>query len=177
MLIRSFVSLIVLGTVWICNSPVAEAQFGGLFGGSKVQTISTKDVVRMIAEQQKAQQESEQQGQPANPADFILVDVRSDKEIAVSIIPGAITKADFEKNQANYRDKLVIPYCTVGGRSEKYAKKLLQDGWKVKNYKGSILEWVQAEQPLVTLKGQPTMRVHTYSSSYRIPDKYQQVSQ
>lgn len=176
MLHRNLVSFVAFSTLLMFGAHSASAQFGGFFGGSKVETIETKEVIQLMNEQQKTVQKSKQSGQPSPVAEFVLIDVRSDKEIAVSIIPGAITKNDFEKNQADYRDKLIIPYCTVGGRSEKYAKQLLQDGWKVKNYKGSILEWVGAEQPLVTVKGEPTHRVHTYSNRYRVPAKYQQVA-
>ena len=177
MMRNSLLSVVVIGTVWLLGVEPAQAQFGGFFGGSKVETIGTKELVQLLSQQRKIVQEAQQNGQPNPPAEVILVDVRSDKEIAVSVIPGAISKADFEKNSANHRNKLVIPYCTVGGRSEKYAKQLAQDGWKVKNYKGSILEWIGAEQPLVTLKGEPTNRVHTYSNSYQVPAKYQQVTQ
>jgi len=172
----SVVSIVALSSLLIFSVPPASAQFGGFFGGSKIETIDTKEVIQLTNEQQRKVQKSKQNGQPSPAADFVLIDVRSDKEIAVSIIPGAITKTDFEKNQADYRDKLIIPYCTVGGRSEKYAKQLLQDGWRVKNYKGSILEWIGAEQPLVTVKGEPTQRVHTYSNRYLVPANYQQVA-
>ena len=86
------------------------------------------------------------------------------------------TKAEFEKHRKNYRDLTVIPYCTVGGRSGAYAQQLAESGVKVKNYKGSILDWVQHKLPLVTRDGQPTNRVHTYSSRYRVPRGYQSVT-
>jgi len=107
----------------------------------------------------------------------VLVDVRSEMEINVSVIPGAITEAMYEQNVAKYRDKLVISYCTVGGRSGTYAKQLADKGVKVKNYQGSILKWVDAGLPLVTLDGEPTNRIHTYSDRYKIPAEYEQVTQ
>jgi rhodanese-related sulfurtransferase len=103
--------------------------------------------------------------------------VRSDAEVKVSIIPGAITKADYEKNSKQYEGRLVIPYCTVGGRSGAYAKQLSGKGVKVKNYQGSILQWVDAGLPLVTLNGEPTNRVHTSSNRYRVPAAYEQVTE
>ena len=102
--------------------------------------------------------------------------VRSDSEIKVSVIPGAITKSQYERDRAKYRGRTVIPYCTVGGRSGAYAKQLAKSGITAKNYKGSILDWVKNELPVVTLDGKPTNRVHTYSDRYRIPAKYQQVT-
>ena len=94
----------------------------------------------------------------------------------IKVIPGAITQAEYEKNAAKHRGKLVIAYCTVGGRSGAYAKQLAGQGVKVKNYEGSILKWVDAGLPLVTLDGQPTKRVHTYSDRYRIPAMYEPVT-
>ncbi|MBB3206410.1 rhodanese-related sulfurtransferase [Rhodopirellula rubra] len=155
----------------------ASAQFGGFFGGPKIETISTQDLSAMLTRQQKAAAEAVQAGKPASEPDFVVVDVRTDAEVNVSVIPGAITKAQYEKNADKYRGKLVIPYCTVGGRSGAYAKKLVADGVKVKNYKGSILKWVDAGLPVQTLDGRPTNRVHTYSDRYKIPAAYEQVTQ
>jgi rhodanese-related sulfurtransferase len=155
----------------------ASAQFRGLFGGGpKVPVIETGELQKMLATEQKASAEAKAAGQQPPEFNFVVVDVRSDAEVNVSIIPGAITKAAFERDQAKYRGKLVIPYCTVGGRSGAYAKKLAGDGVKVMNYKGSILKWIDAGLPLVTVDGKPTNRVHTYSDRYKVPPKYEQVT-
>ncbi len=151
----------------------ADAQFGGLLGGKEIQTVSTEDLDEMLTKQQQAEAKAKELGQPLPAADFVLVDVRSAAEVNVSLIPGAITQEQYEKNAGDYRDRLVIPYCAVGGRSSAYARKLDQAGVKVQNYKGSILEWVQAEKPLVTLDGQSTNRVNINSARYRIPAKYE----
>lgn len=160
------------------SEPVQAMQFGGLFGsGPKVETINTKNLNKLLTDQQQAEAKAKQAGvKPAEPR-FVLVDVRSEAEVKVSVIPGAITKAQFEKQRKQYTKRLVIPYCTVGGRSGAYAKQLLKQGYQVKNYQGSILKWVAAELPLVTLEGKPTNRVHTYSDRYRVPAKYQQVAE
>lgn len=157
---------------------MANAQFGELFGGGpKVETIETEKLSEMLTDRQKLKDKAKASGAEVPDSDFVVVDVRSDKEVKVSIIPSAITKAQYEKDAAKYRDKLVIPYCTVGGRSGAYAKQLAAKGVKVKNYEGSILKWVEAGLPLVTLDGKPTNRVHTYSDRYRVPAKYQQVTE
>jgi rhodanese-related sulfurtransferase len=130
----------------------------------------------MLSQQRKAEAIARESGTEAPKANFVLVDVRSDAEVNVSIIPGAITKAEYEKNRDNYQGRTVIPYCTIGGRSGTYAKQLAKNGVRVKNYEGSILKWVEAGLPLVTLDGKPTNRVHTYSDRYRIPEKYEQVT-
>lgn len=153
------------------------AQLGGLFGGPTIDVIETDELRKMLEQQTKIEQDAKAAAATAKPPSFVVVDVRSDAEVNVSVIPGAITKAAFEKSPEKYRGRLVIPYCTVGGRSGAYAKKLAGDGVKVKNYKGSILKWVDAELPLVTLDGKPTRRVHTYSDRYKIPASYEQVTQ
>lgn len=172
---RKWIGLIAFA-ILISMAGETPAQFGGFFGGPKVETISTKALHTLLEDQQKADAKAKDAGKEAPAAEFVVVDVRSDKEVAVSIIPGAITKTQFEKEAAKYRGKTVIPYCTVGGRSGAYAKQLAGKGVKVKNYKGSILKWVDAELPLVTLKGELTNRVHTYSDRYQIPAKYEQVT-
>jgi rhodanese-related sulfurtransferase len=169
--------LLIFGLTVCFTCQPANAQLGRLFGGGpKVETIETDQISKLLSQWQKTVDEAANAGETIPEADFVVVDVRSDREINVSIIPGAITKAQFEKNAAKYRGKLVIPYCTVGGRSDAYARQLAGKGVKVKNYKGSILKWVDAGLPLVTLKGEPTNRVHTYSDRYKIPAKYEQVT-
>lgn len=139
------------------------------------ETVSTKELKSMLDERQKAKEEAAADGKKPEDSKFVLVDVRSDDEIAVSIIPGAITKQQFEKEKDKYRDKLIVPYCLVGGRSAAYANELKKAGLLVKNYKGSIVEWVIAEQPLVTLKGEPTNKVFINPERTKIPAKYEAV--
>lgn len=151
----------------------SKVQFRSLFGGGpRVETINTSQLYQLLAEQQKSFTTRDSNAK----TNFVLVDVRSDKEIEVSVIPGAISKTQFEKDMRKHLGKLVIPYCTVGVRSGDYAKQLAKRNVKVVNYKGSILEWVDSGLPLVTLTGQPTNRVHTYSNKYRVSNKYEQVA-
>ena len=103
---------------------------------------------------------------------FVVVDVRSKAETDVSMIPGAITKSEFEESLSQHQGKTVIVYCTVGVRSGKYAAKLNQQGWEAWNYKGSILDWCQRELLLNTRDGKKTNQVHTYSARYSVPQNY-----
>ncbi|TWT89366.1 rhodanese-like domain-containing protein [Neorhodopirellula pilleata] len=171
------VPMIALVLTLFVEAPIASAQFGGLFGGPTVETIETSSLAKMLQQQQQAETKANESGEAPPKSDFVVVDVRSEAEVNVSVIPGAITKAQYEKNKAQYQGRLVIPYCTVGGRSGAYAKQLAKAGVKVKNYQGSILEWARAGLPVVTLDGQPTNRIHTYSDRHRIPDKYEQVTE
>ena len=106
---------------------------------------------------------------------FVLVDVRSDEECRVSVIKGAITKAQFEREFEKHKQKAVIVYCTVGARSATYANQLKQKGWNAWNYKGSIIDWCKNKLPLTTVDGKATNRVHTYSRWYRVPSIYKAV--
>lgn len=103
---------------------------------------------------------------------FVVVDVRAKVESDVSVIPGAITKSEFEKNSLRHQGKVVIAYCTVGYRSGIYANKLTSKGWRAYNYKGSILDWCKHQLPLTTLDGKKTNRVHTYNSRYKASSGY-----
>lgn len=155
----------------------ARAQLGGLLGTSpKIETIETKELNALLAKQREREEKAKESGETIAEPDFVVVDVRSDKEVNVSVIPGAITKAQFEKDIEKYRNRQVIPYCTVGGRSGAYAKELVKKEFKVKNYTGSILKWIDAGLPLVTLEGKPTKRVHVYSNRHNVPAEYIRVT-
>ncbi|MCC6507533.1 MAG: rhodanese-like domain-containing protein, partial [Pirellulaceae bacterium] len=82
---------------------------------------------------------------------------------------------EFEANRDKYAGRTVIPYCAVGGRCSTYAAKLADQGLQVKNYKGSMLDWVISELPLVTPDGTPTDRVFAFGPNHKIPGKYKQV--
>jgi len=169
--------VLCLGMLSLLTTPrFALAQFGGLFGGPAAATIETKDLRAKLDKLQVAKDEAEKNDASAPESDFVLIDVRTDAEVNVSVIPGAITKTQYEKNAAKYKGKLAIAYCTIGGRSGKYAQQLEKNGVKSLNYKGSILEWVKAELPLVTLDGKPTQRVHIYSDRYTVPKQYEAVT-
>ncbi len=106
---------------------------------------------------------------------FVIVDVRSESESDVSVIPGAITQAEFNRTAENHQGKKVITYCTVGVRSGKFARKLIRQGWTASNYEGSIIDWCENSLPLVTHDGTETNQVHTYSSRYSVPNEYEAI--
>ncbi len=55
----------------------------------------------------------------------VVVDVREPAERAVSVIPGSYSQQEFEAlSPADVAGKVVVPYCTVGYRSGKYATEL-----------------------------------------------------
>ena len=56
----------------------------------------------------------------------VVVDVREPKERAVSTIPGAITREEFERRREEFEDKYVAAYCTIGYRSGLFAKEIVR---------------------------------------------------
>lgn len=176
MIRKTWIGLVVFATLGVFGNET-QAQFGGLFQrGPSVEVISTSELAALLDQQIKLARDTDGTTAIPKPSGFVLVDVRSESEVNVSVIPGAITKSAYEKNRDQYRGKTVIPYCTIGGRSTAYAKELAQNGVQVKNYKGSILDWVKNELPVVTQAGKPTNRVHTHSDRHRIPAQYDQVT-
>jgi rhodanese-related sulfurtransferase len=142
------------------------AGFDSLFG-ARVPTVTVQELIAAAATTGPSAIG------PAKPLQ--LVDVRSDAEIAVSVIPGAITRQEYEANPDRYAGARIVPYCTVGYRSRQYTEKLLKQGVDAANFDASIIGWVRAEQPLITLQGEPTRRVHTWSANFEVPAAYEQV--
>ena len=119
-----------------------------------------------VKELQQLQQEGKE---------VVLVDVRSPEEIAVSIIPGAITQQEFAANIEQYKNSIVVAYCTIGYRSGKYADLWRQQGIRLLNLEGSLLAWSHSDGKLVNSKGQ-TNKVHVFSRQWQlIADDYQPV--
>ncbi|MBT3584422.1 MAG: rhodanese-like domain-containing protein [Halobacteriovoraceae bacterium] len=105
----------------------------------------------------------------------VLVDVREQKERNVSIIPGAISKAEFENRHLEFKNYQVIPYCTIGYRSSEYVRILTQRGFKAYNLKGSILSWIHAGGTLIDKSG-PTKKVHVFGEAWNFaPNDYQAI--
>ena len=107
---------------------------------------------------------------------YVLVDVRTADERAVSSIPGSVSSADYESNfDAKYRDERVVAYCTIGYRSGKYVEKLIEEkGVDAYNLRGSVLAWTHAGGELVDGggsgggSGAPTTRVHTFGKKWAL---------
>ena len=113
----------------------------------------------------------------ARPKDrpAVLVDVREPHERRVSMLPGAITKEDFERNSARYRSWVVVPYCTIGLRSGIYTRDLRGQGFEVRNLAGSALAWAHAGLPFET-EGKATRRVHVFNADWNLlPRGYEPV--
>ena len=109
--------------------------------------------------------------------DFTLVDVRTDRERAVSTLPGAIAANDFEARLEDLvaEGRTVVAYCTIGARSSSFARRMGKRGIRVVNLEGSILAWTHAGGDLVSGSG-PTRRLHVQGPSWNLAaDGYEAV--
>lgn len=106
----------------------------------------------------------------------VIVDVREPGEIAVSTIPGALTKTEFENRLDEMDSKMIVVHCTIGYRSAKYVEELKRRGVKAYNLKGSILAWVHEGLPVVDASGKETKKVHVYGPKWNLlPEGYEGV--
>ena len=105
--------------------------------------------------------------------DAVLVDVRPPEERAVSMIPGAVTKEEFEAHPEDYAGKTVVTYCTIGYRSGEYAEALREKGIDAYNLEGSILSWIHDGGTVVDPEGNETHTVHVYGEKWNLlPEGY-----
>lgn len=91
----------------------------------------------------------------------VIVDVREDAERAISTIPGAISKADFEAGaDGAYKGKTVVSYCTISYRSGLYNKELIKKGrGDIFNLADGVLGWTGKGLP-IEADGKPTKKLH-----------------
>ncbi|WP_395802755.1 rhodanese-like domain-containing protein [Daejeonella sp.] len=106
-----------------------------------------------------------------NKQGVYLLDTREEEEFNVSHIKNARHVGyfwfDMRKVYDIPLDSKVILYCSVGFRSEKIARKLLDAGYKnVFNLYGSLFEWVNQGNPVYTNKGVQTAEIHTYNEEW-----------
>ncbi len=102
---------------------------------------------------------------------YMLVDVRTPAEQAVSRIPGAVLAgeadpASFPEVQAALRDgRSLVLYCTGGYRSARTAASLRERGVSALNLHGGIIAYANGGGELVNDSGL-TNRVHGYNSIF-----------
>jgi sodium/bile acid cotransporter 7 len=100
----------------------------------------------------------------------VFVDVREEKEQAVSMLPGAITEQEFLNHLERYRDVVVIGYCTISYRSGKLAEKLKAQGVVILNLRGGLLAWVHDGGKVYDRDGE-TRRIHVYGRQWDLGPK------
>ena len=100
----------------------------------------------------------------------ILLDVRTEKEFAVSHLHGA-TRVEPSAKAENVLAQLpagrpVVTYCSVGYRSSEFAERLRKAGVaSVYNLEGSIFQWAN-EGRAIEADGHPADKVHPYNRKF-----------
>ncbi|MGW8323467.1 MAG: rhodanese-like domain-containing protein [Thermodesulfobacteriota bacterium] len=112
----------------------------------------------------------------AKRSEVLFVDVRPLEERSVSMIPGAVTEEQFLSNIEQYRNYIIIGYCTISYRSGKLAQELMnKQGITMYNLRGGLLAWVHDGGKIVTSKGE-TKRIHVYGRKWNLaPSTYEAV--
>lgn len=104
----------------------------------------------------------------ASTEKIVLVDVRTEHEKQVSMIPGAIDRNYFEQYLGDYRHQQIIVYCTIGYRSGFYTQTLREKGIDAYNLSEGILGWTHLDGPLLDSQQEPTKQVHVYSRPWNL---------
>lgn len=103
----------------------------------------------------------------------VLVDAREDEEREISMLPGALSRAEFEALADELGGRVVVTYCTIGYRSGLYTQELRARGLDAYNLEGSILAWLHDGGEVVDASG-PTNRVHVYGPRWDLaPNGYE----
>ena len=105
--------------------------------------------------------------------DALFLDTRAYEEFKVSRIANArwvgYEAFSLDKVKDVAKNKPIVVYCSVGVRSEKVGRQLLEAGFtNVRNLYGSLFEWVNQDYPIVDAAGKPTRKVHAYSRAWGV---------
>lgn len=105
-----------------------------------------------------------------------FIDTRTQQEMAVSMLPGAISHRQFLDNRQHTPSKVIVVYCTISYRSGVLAKEMKSDGVRVKNLKGGLLAWM-LEGGRMYAGNRPVYRVHVYGTEWDLaPSPYETVT-
>lgn len=115
---------------------------------SDVQDINAKDAINEL-----------------NSGRLLFVDVRTTREMAVSMLPGAISKEEFLNNRNLHQGKTIIAYCTIGYRSGLFAAEMEKNGSMVYNLSAGILGWTHEGGKVYDSRG-IVKRIHVYGKDW-----------
>ena len=106
----------------------------------------------------------------------VFVDTRKPEEMAVSMLPSAVSEKDFLDHPERHEGKAVIGYCTISYRSGKFASKIAEQGITVINLQGGILAWTLEGGKVYDQNGKEVRRVHVYGDRWDYaPSGYESV--
>jgi len=106
----------------------------------------------------------------ADAGRVVFVDTREPEEMAVSMLPDAVSKEAFLQNPSAYADRQVIVYCTISYRSGRFAREMADRGIRLTNLKGGLLAWVLEGGPVMNA-GKVTRRIHVYGRQWALAPK------
>jgi len=110
-----------------------------------------------------------------NSGEVVIVDVREPAEREVSRLPNSITTKGLESYLEGHDDQRIVIYCTIGYRSGKFTRSLMNKGVKAYNLAGGIVAWVH-HGGSIEHDGNPTRRVHVYGKKWNLlPEGYEPV--
>lgn len=100
-----------------------------------------------------------------------FLDAREKEEYQVSHIENArfigYKDVDLSGLESLPKDTPIIVYCSVGYRSGKVTKQLIDKGFTdVKNLYGGIFEWSNQGKTLVDMNGNSTQNIHPYNERW-----------
>ena len=111
-----------------------------------------------------------------NQGKVVFVDTRKPEEMAVSMLPAAVSEEDFLNHFEQYRDKTAVSYCTISYRSGKFAEKIAEEGITVINLQGGILAWTLEGGKVYDTSGKEVKRIHVYGDQWDYaPSGYESV--
>ena len=99
---------------------------------------------------------------------WVIVDARTEEEVAVSTIPDAITMDELCADLESYRQTSILIYCTIGCRSGDAAESLMADGFQTHNLWGGVIAWALHGNPFITTDGEDTYQVHVFDEKWNV---------
>lgn len=105
----------------------------------------------------------------------VFVDTRTPEEMAVSMLPDAVSKEDYLSDPDRFGDRTVVAYCTISYRSGLFAKEMAEKDRRVLNLRGGMLAWALEDGPIFDETGE-TRRMHVYGKKWDLaPAEYETV--
>jgi sodium/bile acid cotransporter 7 len=101
-----------------------------------------------------------------NQGDTVFVDIRKPAEMAVSMLPDAVSEQTFLSHLDRYQGKNIIGYCTISYRSGKFASEIAKQGITLINLQGGILAWTLEGGKVYDDNGKPVKRIHVYGDKW-----------
>ena len=101
-----------------------------------------------------------------NQDKLVFVDIRKPEEMAVSMLPGAVSRKHFLNHINQYKDRTIVAYCTISYRSGVFARDLSKQGIAVLNLQAGILAWLLEGGKVYDQSEKEVKRVHVYGDKW-----------